>query len=373
MSINNLFLRTRGGEIINYSSLNLQTALNGDLIPSTNNFYNLGNTSNKWKDLHVSDSINGKSAKIGNDLNSASIILSGASSSPLLSSKPVLYHKASVGLGLSSDYAMSFEINGSVSLTEAMRITNAGNIGIGTTTPTNILQVGGGGRLRIANINPANPIANDYTIIGTDDVDGNDNTRIAISGKYRTGFEGYIDYVGTSTGHHRWITGSSSERMRLTNLGNLGIGVSSPTGQLQLSLSTAIKSSGTTWSNPSDQRIKENIEDADLERCYNDIKNLKLRRFKYKDDFINNHQLEDKNVLGFIAQEVKNIFPKSVDIKPNELYNIDDFHNLNIDQMINALFGAFQKSQQYIEELKVENDLIKQRLNNLEQKIISNI
>ena len=49
----------------------------------------------------------------------------------------------------------------------------AGNVGIGTSNPDNILQVGSGGRLRIANND------NDYSLIGTRNVDdGTLNTKI---------------------------------------------------------------------------------------------------------------------------------------------------------------------------------------------------
>ncbi len=44
---------------------------------------------------------------------------------------------------------------------------NAGNVGIGTANPLNILQVGDAGRLRISNG------TTDYTIIGTRDTDDN--------------------------------------------------------------------------------------------------------------------------------------------------------------------------------------------------------
>ena len=61
----------------------------------------------------------------------------------------------------------------------------AGNVGKGTgTISTNVLKVGSGGRLRIANSNT------DYTLIGSTDVDGNTNTSIIISGNARTSYVG---------------------------------------------------------------------------------------------------------------------------------------------------------------------------------------
>jgi len=71
--------------------------------------------------------------------------------------------------------------------TERMRINSSGYVGIGTNNPTNILQVGAGGRLRIGND------ASDYTLIGTLNSDQTNNTRIVISGNTRTTFGGAID------------------------------------------------------------------------------------------------------------------------------------------------------------------------------------
>ena len=92
------------------------------------------------------------------------------------------------------------------------------NVGIGTISPTQILQVGGGGRLRISNANT------DYSLFGCDDADSATNTKIVISGSARTGNLGNIDYVATSTGVHRFFTTSSTtERMRIANNGAVGI------------------------------------------------------------------------------------------------------------------------------------------------------
>lgn len=67
-----------------------------------------------------------------------------------------------------------------------------GYVGIATTNPINILQVGSGGRLRIANDNT------DYTLIGTDDIDNINNSRIVISGISRGSYNGRIEFFVTA-------------------------------------------------------------------------------------------------------------------------------------------------------------------------------
>jgi hypothetical protein len=113
------------------------------------------------------------------------------------------------------------------SFVESFTVTSSGNIGIGITNPSNILQIGNAGRLRIANN------ISDYTLLGTADQDGATNTRIVISGNTRSGLFGNIEYVATSSGTHIWITGSSNERMRLNSSGFLGIGTNTPNAPLQ--------------------------------------------------------------------------------------------------------------------------------------------
>jgi hypothetical protein len=89
----------------------------------------------------------------------------------------------------------------------AFLITRDNIIGIGTSSNiNNILQVGDGARLKISN----GP--NDYTIIGSKDVDDSANTCIYINGNTR--FAGNAEkieyYATTTTGDHTFYTNRSS-------------------------------------------------------------------------------------------------------------------------------------------------------------------
>ncbi len=122
------------------------------------------------------------------------------------------------------------------------------------------------------------------------------------------------------------------------------IGPSGSNIRLALTQGDAYKPTGTSWSITSDQRIKENIVDADLDRCYSDVMSLKLRRFRYISSFIDATQAYDTRVLGFIAQEVSSIVPKAV--TQGQGYGFNDLFTINIDQLQMSLFGAVKKTIQ---------------------------
>lgn len=156
-------------------------------------------------------------------------------------------------------------------------------------------------------------------------------------------------------------------------------------GNFQIAGEYAIKAGGSSWQTNSDERYKENIIDADLDICYNNIKKLKLKRFNYKEEVFRD-PASDNTKLGFIAQEVNEIFPKSVvstplttwvnyggdseilgsdgktKIKPGDRVQdvlagsvvVDDFKTMNEEQILRSMYGAFKKMQEKIESLEAK-------------------
>jgi len=96
-----------------------------------------------------------------------------------------------------------------------------------------------------------------------------------------------------------------------TIAGNVGIGMT-PGHLLDLVADDAGKPSTNTWTIVSDERLKDNIQLADLKRCYEIVKNLPLKRFTWKDDVYTPEQVKDRSKLGWISQDVKDVFPKGV-------------------------------------------------------------
>ena len=120
--------------------------------------------------------------------------------------------------------------------TERMRIASNGNVGIGTNNPGNILQVGSGARLKIANN------TDDFTMIGTNDTDGTTNARITLFGNtwpYGSA-NGNIQYTTTSTGKHIFFTGGADERMRIASNGAVSIGGTLSAGATTITGNSAV-------------------------------------------------------------------------------------------------------------------------------------
>lgn len=133
------------------------------------------------------------------------------------------------------------------------------------------------------------------------------------------------------------------------NLSKVGLGTSDPAYQLDLSTDGARKLTSTTWLTGSDERVKKNIEDANVAMCYSNVKNLKLRRFQWDSNFYPSNLVNDQNVVGWIAQEVATVFPKAVTTSSNN--GFDDFMDLNADQLYKAMYGALQHTMCNLEIL----------------------
>jgi len=105
---------------------------------------------------------------------------------------------------------------------EQMRIDENGNVGIGTTSPNDKLEVSAG-NIRISNNSPI------LRFIDTDVTD----LQHRVLGGGNAGLEYSADLNNVASGYHRWDI-SNSEKMRLIENGNLGIGTTSPGAKLSV-------------------------------------------------------------------------------------------------------------------------------------------
>jgi hypothetical protein len=138
---------------------------------------------------------------------------------------------------------------------------------------------------------------------------------------------------------------------------NVGVGKTDPQYSLDTSGTIFAKYGGitatgnNTWAVASDRRIKENIVLADYNKCAENIKGIELYRYKYKSFIIN---ADDKNQLGFIAQNVMNYYPKAVKSYKYKLNKSDTIDLLSVDitQINYSMFGAIKHIESEIIAIK---------------------
>ena len=97
----------------------------------------------------------------------------------------------------------------------------------------------------------------------------------------------------------------------------------------------------------SDSNIKTNVTAANLDQCFTTIQSLPLKKFTYKDEY--SQGIQDKTQLGFIAQEVQPIFPKSIFPIESEDGSQTILH-VTFDQLFMTNYGATQQLMTIAEE-----------------------
>jgi hypothetical protein len=142
------------------------------------------------------------------------------------------------------------------------------------------------------------------------------------------------------------------ENIQVDNVNSrLGIG-KSPDYTLELSADSALKPSTNSWATSSDARLKEEIEPADVRRCLEVVESIPLKHYRWKASLSarqSDNGLLDNSQLGWIAQDVETVLPKSVSCRARE--GLDDCRDLNSDQIISNMWGALQCLVSDVEEL----------------------
>jgi hypothetical protein len=109
-----------------------------------------------------------------------------------------------------------------------------------------------------------------------------------------------------------------------------------------------IHATSTSITGLSDERLKENIKD--LETGLNEVMALQPRRFDWKEG----EGSKQKNVPGFIAQEVETVLPDLIgDFMHDDL---EDAKSVKMGDMIPTLVKAIQEQQTIIDDLKSRLD-----------------
>jgi len=240
-----------------------------------------------------------------------------------------------------ANVALSFSTY-NTSLSEKMRLSASGNLGIGTTGPTARLTV-------------------------DQDDQSNTNPTLSILGR-RSAWSGYSKGLYIKAGfdasdyalqiQSTKIDLSTRDVLYVRGDGNVGIGTTSPSYQLQLSSDSAAKPSTNTWTVSSDERIKRNI------LPYEDglAMLLRVEPVTYQYNGLGGFAESDDRHIGIIAQALQPVAPYMIASHKGKLNpeNPDeeeiDLLDYNGHAMTFALINAVKELHGIIQELKARLD-----------------
>ena len=265
--------------------------------------------------------------------------------------------------------------------TEAMRIDSSGNVGIGTTA----INYPSGGGLTIYNATaPRLRLCNSSTGTGTHDgaeisidnttkdlyienresediifYSGSERARIDSSGRFLVGRNNTITSNSVATCHvleqitdFNWTFGlhcNQSDKVGMTvyytdtngNHDAFRFMVANSTKTI-ISGNGNITNANNSYGSVSDITLKENIVDANSQ--WDDIKNIKVRNFNFKES-TGNHE---KTMIGVVAQEVETISPKLVRT------NDDGYKEVSYSVLYMKAIKALQEAMEKIEVLETK-------------------
>tara|TARA_S200002703_G_scaffold125905_1_gene112260 strand:- start:158 stop:1519 length:1362 start_codon:yes stop_codon:yes gene_type:complete len=194
-------------------------------------------------------------------------------------------------------------------VSERMRIDSNGNVGIGTNSPLEFFTLKKSTNVR-QRFHSSNNSANGDTLAGIDVYAELGGARHAAK----------IDFVVNGTAQFDTVPGkilfsTTPAGSSQTPIERMSIDSS---GALILTGSTAQKATGTTWSNPSDQRLKSNI--SDYPKGTAELMQVRVREWEYNGK---GGTVAGTKGLGVVADEIMTVLPNTVDNYEAKL-NVDD-------------------------------------------------
>lgn len=219
--------------------------------------------------------------------------------------------------------------------TSSIDVNAAGNVGIGTASPSEKLHVflASGNVFQLIESGGTGAAGQIYRRSGaTDWVVG--QGAVSASSNYEIGSNGSADALWNMNGAQRMVIKG--------NTGNVGIATAAPTDTLSVN-GTASKPGGGSWSVFSDERLK-NIK-GQFKPGLSAVMRLQPLRYQYKDN--NPLSLESgKEYVGFGAKELQKVLPEAVST------NANGYLQVNNDPILWTMLNAIKEQQKEIEQLK---------------------
>lgn len=196
-------------------------------------------------------------------------------------------------------------------------------------------------------------VVDDYYGIGVQGDGGYQGVRGQVNG---TGSNVYFGVTGISSGNNTGI--------------NYGLYGSASGGATNYAIYAAGDMNYTgTLTNVSDRKFKNNIQTVDSNTALNSLLQLKPSSYSFKPEFIKSMNMSDKAQIGFIAQELQQVFPDLVSINkhPGQTKNEPSIEYLGVNYigLIPILTASIKEQQNIIDQQQQTINAQQQQLQDL--------
>jgi hypothetical protein len=312
-----------------------------------------------------------------NKLDVAGIITASGSPSNPTGTTVSFYNGSGVGSTISG-YQFAVRTGGTP--TEAMRIDSSGNVGIGTTSISNKLEVNG--TINIVNGSSVGWGNQQTTITGSTAtnimqfstaaaermrIDGSGNLLLGVTSlSTAERFNCTKSAAGNKIAHFENTGNTNGDELLRTKLGSNAnnttsyhLVCSTVNDKLYIFGNGNVVNVNNSYGTLSDIKLKENVVDATPKLA--DVMQLKVRNFNLKTD-------PEHKQIGFIAQELEQVFPALIDETHDRAEDGSQLETTVKSIKTSVLLPILVKA---IQELKAINDTQAETINALTARIVA--
>lgn len=300
------------------SNLASTTAVNKGLLPGSAATIDLGSSTKSWRNIYLDGALYLDGSKFLSNGSGSGAIFAGQLSGPVATGASNTFMGYSSGYNTTSGYGNTFF--GSY----------AGEHNVAGSQNTCIGYLTGG--------------------IGALSDLGSNNTYV---GAQITSWVAGVTNA-TGVGYNADVTVSNTVRIG-SAINRIGIGKEcSSSNILEFSATTAKLSNGGTWTNASDERLKENIEGVDKDQILEKINQLNISKWNYKAD-------RDRKYIGPMAQDF------------HRLFGVGDDTTISTIDPAGIALSAIQALSAEIKTLKAQNQKLQDQMDELKTAISGSI
>ena len=225
-------------------------------------------------------------------------------------------------------------------------MSEGGNVGIGTTSPNNKLDIRRGSDGIALELHSTVGDADEFVDFKMISGNGTAGTLGTIFRHQRQGTGGGDMIILTNP----TLSGTPAETIRFTSDQKVGIGKDSPSVKLEVDgeiSGSTIRASGDVIAfNSSDERLKDNI--IQIENPLEKMESIG----GYEFDWNNNQQIYHGHDIGVIAQEIEKVLPEAVKDRGS------GYKGVQYDKLIPLLIESIKELKQKVEDIEKNCDCL---------------